>query len=207
MSVINAESFQEGLPVELCPFQVGAYQVGVSDVYFQEIRPVSQIANEAPIELHISAANSLDYLCLASSELYVKLKVKKADGSEIGANSVDKVGPVNLLLHSLFSTVEITLQNKVTISCPNYPFRAMITTLLNYGEDAKDTQLSTQGFMKQDTDSPGEVDPNGSSSSLYELAKKIESSALLELQGPLRHDLCSLNRYLLNQVDVKVKLY
>ena len=150
MSVVNVESFHEGLPAQLSLFDLPPTQVAVSDTYYQEIRPVSQIANDAPLEFHIAANNNLDYLGLSSSQIYVKLKITKADGRAIVSS--DKVGQVNLFLHSLFSTVEITLQNKVIFSCPNYPYRAMIQTLLNYGEDADFSQLLAALFVKDDND-------------------------------------------------------
>lgn len=78
---------------------------------------MSQLAGDGPIEFRISGQNSIDYLDVAGSQLYVKLKVRKADES-------DKVGPVNLFLQSLFSTTEVTLQNKATITCNYSPYKA-----------------------------------------------------------------------------------
>ena len=58
-----------------------------------------------------------------------------------------------------------------------------------------------------DADSPGVTDPSQTNNGLFERAKWIATSKSLNLQGPIFHDLFSLERYLLNQVDVKVKLY
>ena len=206
MSVVNAESFIEGLPTQLSLFDLPPTQVAVSNSYFQEIRPVSQITNEAPLEFYIASSNNLDYLLLFDTQIYVKLNVTKADGSALGAG--EKVGPVNLFLHSLFSAVEITLQNKAIISCPNYQYCAMIQTLLNYGEDADYSQLLTALFVKDDNDAPQDTDPTGNNAGLAERSSYIAQSKLLDLQGGLHHDLThSLTRYILNQVDVKIKLY
>ena len=205
MSVINVDSFQEGLPSALLIFESPITQTAAIKSGFQEIRPLPQIANGAPLEFNISSG-SLSYLDLSSSQLYVKLKVTTGDGNALQAG--DKVGPVNLFLHSLFSTVEITLQNKVIFSCPNYPLRSMIQTLLNYGEEADYTQLHASLFVKDDNDAPEDTDPTGSNTGLAERANKIALSKVLDLQGSLHHDLTrSLNRYLLNQVDVRIKLY
>ena len=51
------------------------------------------------------------------------------------------------------------------------------------------------------------TDPSGTNAGLYERSKFIAHSNVLDLQGPLFHDLCTLSRYILNQVDVKIKLY
>ena len=60
---------------------------------------------------------------------------------------LDPVGPINLFLHSLFSQVDISLNGTlVTTSTNTYPYRAMLETLLSYGEDAKKTQLTSALF-------------------------------------------------------------
>ena len=53
----------------------------------------------------------------------------------------------------------------------------------------------------------GVTDPAGTNNGLFERAKWIAKSNSLDLQGPIFHDLCDMDRYLLNQVDVKIKFY
>ena len=56
-------------------------------------------------------------------------------------------------------------------------------------------------------DLPGVTDPSGSNTGLSRRSTWIQKSKILDLQGPLFHDLFSMERCLLNQVDVKIKLY
>ena len=205
MSVLNAEVFHEGIPSELGLFDLPETQVGVQDIYYVEIRPLSQVTQDSPIEFNINTSNSADYLDLKGSQLYLKCQVKKADGTNIG--SAEKVGPVNLFLQALFSTTEVTLQDKVTVTCNYNSFTAIIKTLLNFGESSKNTQVTNQLFMLDDYDHPEDPDPSGGNSGLLERAKPILGSKTVALQGPLFHDFFQIPRYLLNQVSVKVKLY
>jgi hypothetical protein len=205
MSVFNVDDFHEGMPSELALFDLPPTQVAVSDVYHQEIRPISQVSGDSPIEFKISGQNSMDYLDLKNSQLYLKLKVKKADGSNLSVT--EKTGPVNLFLQALFSATEVTLQNKATITCNYTPYRAMIQTLLNYGQDAKTSQLTSQLFVKDDNDHPEDPDPSGDNEALLKRSMYITGSKTVDLQGPVFHDLFTMSRYLLNQVDVKLKLY
>ena len=117
------------------------------------------------------------------------------------------MGPANLFLQSLFSMVEVTLWNKATITCNYNPYRAYIQTLLKYGQDTLSGQLQTHGWGIEDADSPGVTDPSGSNNRLFERATWISTSKTMDLQGPIFHDLFDMDRYLLNQVDVNVKLY
>ena len=109
MSVLSREGFHEGIPAEFTLFDLPPTLTALQDAYFAEIRPLSQISNGVPLEFRIAASNTLDYLDLSGSQLYVKLKVTKSDGTDLDSSS--KVGPVNLFLQSLFSTVKVTLQN------------------------------------------------------------------------------------------------
>lgn len=205
MSVFNADNFHEGMPSELALFDLPPTQVAVSDIYYQEIRPLSQLSGDSPIEFRISGQNSMDYLDLKGSQLYVKLRVKKANGNSLVAS--EKTGPVNLFLQALFSSTEVTLQNKAIITCNYNPYRALIETLLNFGQDAKTSQLTSQLFIKDDSDAPQDTDPSGRNNCLFERSKYIAESKCVDLQGPIFHDLFSMSRYLINQVDVKLKLY
>lgn len=63
---------------------------------------------------------------------------------------------MNLFLHSLFSQVDVSLNERlISPSTSTYPYRAMMETLLNYGGDAKTSQLSIALFYK---DTPGKMD-------------------------------------------------
>ena len=119
----------------------------------------------------------------------MKLTVTKTDGSDL--ISSDKVGPVNLFfLKALFSTTEVTLQNKVIITCNYNPYKAMIKTLLNFGEDAKKTHLRSQLFIKDTSGHINDTDPPGANTGLFQRARYIASSKTVDLQGPIFHDLC-----------------
>lgn len=203
MSVFNTENFHEGMPSELALFDLPPTQVAVNDIYQQEIRPISQISGDSPIEFRISGQNSMDYLDLKGSQLYVKLRVLKANGNKLVAT--EKTGPANLFLQALFSSTEVTLQNKVVITCNYNPHRAMIETLLTNGQDAKSSLLTTQLFIKDIH--PSVVDPSSTNTGLFERTKVIAESKCVDLQGPIFHDLFTMSRYILNQVDVKLKLY
>ncbi|MCG8035337.1 MAG: hypothetical protein JAZ03_24590 [Candidatus Thiodiazotropha taylori] len=189
---------------ELQLFDLPGTQTSVNEIYNEEIRPLAAISGDGPYEFRINGQHSTDYLDLKNSQLYVRLKVQKADGSDLTSEAV---GPANLFLQSLFSATEVTLQNKASISNNYNPYRAYIHTLLRYGQDALSSQVQTQGWYIDDSDSPGVTDPAGANNGLFERANWIGTSKTLDLQGPIFHDLFSMERYLLNQVDVKLKVY
>ena len=103
-----------------------------------------------PIEFDIRRTGE-DYLVLINTIFYLQTKITKQDGNNLDAN--DPVSPVNLLLHSMFSQVDISLnRTQVTTSTNTYPYRAMLETLLSYGGDTKKSQLTSALYYRDQAD-------------------------------------------------------
>jgi hypothetical protein len=68
---------------------------------------------------------------LANTYLFVEAQIVADDGTALDAGA--DVGPVNLWMHSLFSDVSVSLNEKL-VSPPTslFPYRAYIETLLSY---------------------------------------------------------------------------
>lgn len=123
--------------------------------------------------------------------------------------SDDIVGPVNLLLSSLFSQVDVSMQNKPTNSSgAHYPYVSMLNTLISYGSDAKSAQLTSQLW---ESDLPGEFDDvnakSGRNAGLLKRALLIKGSKTIDLEGPIMHELFQIDRHILNQVGISLKFY
>ena len=64
--------------------------------------------------------------------MYVKARILKGDGTDCGDEDI--VSPVNLWIASLFSQVNVYLQQKlISTATTNYPYKAYLEVLLNYG--------------------------------------------------------------------------
>ena len=160
---------------------------------------------DGPLEFDISSAE--DYVDLGRTFLYIKAKIVKANGTALSNDT--KVAPVNLWLHSLFSQVDITLNRKlVTPSVPTYPYKAYLETLLSYGTDAKESQLTSQ-LWYLDNNPMDSVDPfleDDPNKGLKDRQRFIAESKSVEMIGRLHSDIFQQDRYLLNKVDMHIKL-
>ncbi|GFX18320.1 uncharacterized protein F54H12.2 [Trichonephila clavipes] len=118
------------------PFLVkGGTQTVIQDGQWKQFHPLSNVFDNAPVEFHISGSAE-DYIDLSQTQLYVKAKIKKVDNTPITKD--DTIGPMNLFLHSLFSQVDVSLNDRVVSNSSNtYPYRSYIETLLNHGYDSK----------------------------------------------------------------------
>jgi hypothetical protein len=171
-----------------------------------EFHPLANVSEGSPVEFNVSGSGD-DYLDLSQTQLYVKAKILKSDGKPI--TDEIKVGPVNLFLHSMFSQVDISLNERIISSSNNtYPYRAMIEKLLNHGYDTKTSQLSSELFFK---DTAGrmntfDVTDDNPNEGFNKRAEMFKLSASVDMIGRLHLDIFHQERLLLNMVDMKIKL-
>ncbi|XP_035692553.1 uncharacterized protein F54H12.2-like [Branchiostoma floridae] len=195
---------------ELDLFQIPPTQTTIQDGRWIEYRPVANLAESSPVEFDIPSSGE-EYVDLSQTQLYVRAKVVRGNGADLPEGV--KVGPVNLFMHSLFQQIDVSLNNKlVTPSSNTYPYRAMIETLLNFGQEAKDTQLTTALFYR---DTPGAMDVNDPNPEAEGAAVNLglkkrtqftQDSNVVDMISPLHVDAFFQERYLINNVDLKIKL-
>ena len=122
----------------------------------------------------------------------------KSDQSEIDGGS--KVAPMNFFLHFLFGQLEIDLNGR-TISDGNstYPYRTYLKTLLSYGEEAKNTHLtsflfykSTAGKMDELVQTKANADAN---LGLKKRASFTSESKVVDMIGRLHADIFNQDKY------------
>ena len=195
----SCESVHTGLDL----FSLPPTQTAVQDGQWVEFFPLATLAPGAPMEFCISGATS-DYLDLSNTFLYLKAKIKQANGNVLAADA--EVAPCNYWMHTLLSQVDVLLNDKlVTPSENTYPYRAYIESTLNYGWEAKTSHL-TSALYYQDTAGAFEsLDPNENEG--FRIRRDMTAgSRTLDMMGRLHCDLFHQERYLVNGVDVKIRL-
>jgi hypothetical protein len=196
---------------------VPATQVAIDSSHYVEYLPIATITNNGPYKFHIPPQSD-SYIDLTHTQLYVKIKVTKADGSDLALDRVDAdgnnvvgslVAPANLLLSSLFSQIDVDFNGTHIGSNTNlYSYKALLETLLDYGPDAKQSQLQQALWFKDESgkmesNSPGVENAN---SGLLERYKHIRGSRHLELLGRIHSEAFALDKLLLNNVAVSVNM-
>ena len=198
----------EGVKTELDLFTVPPTQNCIADSHVVEHQPTASLDSGGPIEFFIPGSGD-DYIDLANTMLHLQVKVTRADGSPLDAG--DPVGPVNNFLHSLFSHIDLSLNDTlVTSSASNsYPYRSYIETLLSYGFDAKSTQLTNQLWYKDKasrmhaSELAAGPDPNPG---FVTRRDYIAGSRVVDMIGRLHVDMFLQDKFLINGVDVKLRL-
>ena len=205
MAFINEHS-SECCKSELDLFSVPPTQTSIEQASLVEYHPVSSLSDGAPIEFDISASGE-DYIDLANSQLYVRMKITKADGSPIAQD--EKVGPINNILHSLFSQVDILLNGtQITDSSNTYAYRAYIEDVLSYGGEAKKSHLTCSLYYKDEAGKMDNNDPSvaDANSGLVTRSAYTAGGREVDMVGRLHADIFFQSRYMLNEVNLKIKL-
>ncbi|XP_072022286.1 uncharacterized protein F54H12.2-like [Amphiura filiformis] len=189
-------------------FTVLPTQTGILSGTWDEYHPISNLLDGSPIEFHI-AGTAEEYVDLSQTKLHIKAKIVNGDGTNLPAQA--EVAPSNLFLQSLFSQCEVSLNERlVSVASNNYPYRAYLETLLNYGREAKETQLTSSLFFKDKAGLMDETNPHADDGVVNTgLKKRCEYSArsrLIDMTGPLHSDIFMQEKLLLNGIDLKVKL-
>ena len=116
---------------------------------------------------------------------------------------------MNLWLHSLSSQVDISLNGtQVTTSTNTYPYRAIIETLLSYSDDTKMSQLTSSLFYEDQAGRMDVVDFGEAARNrgLSNRSRFTRGSRVVDMIGRINADIFFQNRYLLNKVNIKIKL-
>ena len=194
---------------ELDLFSVPPTQTSIESGLYVEYHPISSLTDGAPIEFDVTSSGD-DYFDLTNSLLHVRTKIVRANGTNMAA--ADAVGPINNFLHSLFSQVDVTLNGTLITSSNNtYAYRAYIETLLSYGPAAKESQLTAALFYKDvagkmDKSNPKAADAADKNDGLATRASFASESTEIDMMGRIHSDIFFQERYMLNEVNVKLKL-
>ena len=190
---------------------VPATQVVIVDEYSVETGPSSTLDTKAPLEFDLPGSGD-DFLDLSESLLRLWVQLRNADGSKLEFTKPDgspgaqrDVGPVNLAMHSIFSQVELMLNDSLVYSSNNtYPFRAYISSALSFCEAVKngwmrDTQGMRMETLKHD-------DKAGNKAMHAYCDEKINDDGVLELVGRPHVDLFNQERLIPNGVSTRLRL-
>ena len=183
-------------------FTLPATQGTVEKVTYVDKRTITSNPNDSPLEFQVPESGH-DFIDLKNTMLEIKLKVKNDKANLL---RTDTVGPVNLLLQSLWSQIDIFMNNtRVSDASTNYAYRAYIPTILTYGTEAKCTWLTNQLFIKDTT----EMDANSGTGNkgLNERTLYTDLSQTVHLMGPLYSDVWQMERWIIPGVSLNLSLW
>ena len=206
MAYLNDDNKEIGVPMELNLFDEPKNQAAVERIYYTETRPTSNFTSPdaSTVEFSISGQGP-EYIDLRRCRLYVRAKIVKGDLSALEDDNASSI--INLPLSTMWSSVDVFLNNRLVCMNSNYPWKAYLKTILTSGSDEQKSQLQSQLFMKDSKDLTDTDGKSGANAGLIRRRDYIKGSREFEMEGPLLEDIFSLDRYLIQGVDLYIKLY
>ena len=208
----SCECSTEGLALNQVPQTMSV----LDKATWEEIYPVSSIDNRnptAPIEFDIKGQGE-HYMDLSQTYLFVRFKVTKADHADLGADT--QTTPVNNFLHSMFSDVDVILNDKlITPGTDTYPYRAYLEKLLSYSPSTSKKQIrSSCMWVKDQAGKMNAVNPYvadkadaGYNEGLVQRGKMVKESREVSTMDRLHLDMFQQTKYLINGVDLRLKFH
>ena len=87
-----------------------------------------------------------------------------------------------------------------------YPYRAMLDTLLSYGEEAKTSHLESEMFYKDTTGAMEDKGAEGENEGFQDRYRFCKENKNIEMMGRLHHNMFQQEKLLLNKVDINIIL-
>lgn len=203
MSFLHQKSC-ECVKTELDLFSLPPTQTSIESGKWVQYKPISTLTDDAPIEF-VVPGNGDEYTDLSQKMIQLTASIVKSNGTAVTTDEEAKtVGPVNNWLHSLFSQVDMFMNQKlVTPQNNTYAYRAYVETLMNYGYDARKSHLTCSLWYTDDgIDMNDCAEENEGLKARRELTNK---SREIDMLGHLHVDICNQNKFMLNGVELRFK--
>ena len=208
-------------------FCIPPTQTAVEKTYGVDYQPLTSIRDGAPIEFYIPASTE-EYLDLKNTKLYVTCRIIKRTGAECA--DTDIVAPVNDLFNSLWSNVELFLNDRLISHSNNtHGYTSMVSHLIHDSEESLSSERSMRLIYKDTAgsmnaiaanaqnyhkliagfhlkNSGAAIDPPGNNG-LHCRYLHTRHSQEVMLTGGLRVDLFEQSRYLANGISMKLRLH
>jgi len=200
----------EGYSQELALFDTPIIDNGVHSIESIEFQPTAPLSESAAVEFSYSGASS-DYIDLSKTKLKLKLKITLADGSVI--TPTNNVGLINLPLQTMFSQLDVYMQDKLLTSSTNshYAYKALFDVMFDSNCEDEETLLTNQLYYRDMCSNMNGtaivVDDTTINSGLNMRYTYTCDGQMVDMEGPLYFDMAQQNRLLLNGVALRFKLW
>ena len=194
-------------------FQRTPVNTAVEEINWVEYKPCYMDKDGlSAVEFSITG-NATEYIDLARTELHVRVRLVKDDGTAFGSD--ESVLPINMILHTMWSGVDVELNKTlVSTSGTNYMYKAGIECLLNYSKEVQRQQMTSIGMVVDETNFDARfLEDNTNAKNVTVglnpgIASRINmfKNNVAEFVGPLLADICNQERSILNAVDIDITL-
>lgn len=181
---------------QLDVFEVEPTQTSVLNAQEIELKPSTPLSQNSDILEFRVPSDAGYYLDTPATRIMLTGQVTNADGSPIADD--EKVSLTNNFTNTNFLQSDVLINGRrVSQTMKTYPWKAYIKVLCGHGDSSKKGILSALPWHQSDTnDSPD-----------YDLWPSDKRSKDFVVCGPLFNDIFMIDKFLLSNVSLDIKLY
>jgi hypothetical protein len=185
--------------VELNLFADPLKQDSIEESYRMEYGPQGTITDSGPISFEIPKSDKL-FTDLGSIFVEVTLNVSKANGDDLDTNDEKRIQPCNNFLDSLFSRVNVSINDTPVGSDGNFhPQISLVKNLLTYNYETLDSTLNKSIGWHNDGIYPVDLPKNRHA--------WIAKSKYLTLLGRLTDNFLTTKNLMIPNVPISIVLH
>ena len=191
---------------QLAVFSTPATNTSVREKRFIEY-PTDSSLNSQVIKFKIHG-DQMQYYDLKNTRLYVRCHIEDINGEKPTEDAT--VFPINHLLQSMWKYVEVYVGGKlISHGSDNFPYKSMIRTLLHNCNTRGQVNVKSSELFFPDTPHNFDVfDPLEGLNTGMDMRKAIAGTGeSFDMEGPLNESCMQLNRYILNGLDIEIRLH
>ena len=174
----------------LCLFDDADVQMDITRSVRVDYFPVHSITPNAPIEFNIPGTPD-EYVDLGDIRLLLHLKILKKDKAAWAG--ADKAAFINQPISSIFQDIFLKIADtQVEGGQHLYPYRAYLSSLLQFHPSAKKTHMQAWGWYE---DTPAEFSDLDNNEGHKSRKEETESGKVWEVAGPLFLDMTHQPHY------------
>ena len=174
------------------------------DEFDRDYAPIAAIQHGAPIEFNISGASQL-YCDL--NNLLLRVRARVLDGGDHVPGAGDHPGVINNPFNSMWRDHSLTLNGRCVTEPNNmYPWRAYISSLLNYTNEVQNTRLQCECWLR---DTAGHLDSrnhDGDNIGFNTRAGRFARGQVMEMIGRPHLDLFQQDKLLPPGINIAYRL-
>jgi hypothetical protein len=202
---------------ELDLFYVPPTQTAIEEGVYDDIQPHSSFNTSDVIRFDI-VGDSAHFLNLAETEIHIIGRIIQR-GCDLGIEAKTKLAPVNNFLHSLFSQINISINNQnVENTNSSYSIRSYLENLISFNKIEKISTLAGDLFIKDEATQFENftVEEKTTASSITTIHpvnrgflkrhEKTINEKSIQLQGKLHCDLFTMNHLMVNSTTITLTL-
>jgi hypothetical protein len=178
-------------------------QAAIERSEWECVQPQNPITDEGPYSFRLPP--NIYSLDLQRNYIHIVLRIVDGAGNPIRPPTGDNKGvaPINLLAKAFFRNVRLFIGGHLVSDANNmYMYRAFLETELSSNTEAKNTHLQTSLYYTDNAERIDTADNEG----WRKRQDLFKDGGWVELVAPLHIDLFHQEKYLINNVDLRLEL-